>query len=48
MNSQFALPRPEYPRPERKRGYVEGLDWLNLNGPWQFRFDGERRGIDDE
>jgi hypothetical protein len=40
-------PRPEYPRPERRRGMVEGYDWLNLNGPWQFRFDGERRGIEE-
>lgn len=40
-------PRPEYPRPEKQRGRVSGLDWINLNGPWQFRFDGERRGMDD-
>lgn len=40
-------PRPEYPRPERQRGTVEGYDWLNLNGPWQFRFDGEKRGVDE-
>ena len=33
-----ALPRPEYPRPDRQRGKIEGVDWLNLNGPWQFRF----------
>src|SRR5436305_15332450 len=38
-------PRPEYPRPERRRGTVEGYDWLNLNGPWQFRFDPDRRGL---
>ncbi|MCX6968049.1 MAG: glycoside hydrolase family 2, partial [Verrucomicrobia bacterium] len=41
-------PRPEYPRPEKQRGLVEGLDWLNLNGPWQFRFDGERRGMEEK
>jgi len=40
-------PRPEYPRPERRRGTVEGYDWLNLNGPWQFRFDAERRGVEE-
>src|SRR3954466_1076065 len=39
-----AIPRPEYPRPDRQRGRVEGVDWLNLNGPWQFRFDPERKG----
>lgn len=33
-----ALPRPEYPRPDRQRGRIEGVDWINLNGPWQFRF----------
>lgn len=43
MNSA-QYPRPEYPRPDRQRGLVEGLDWLNLNGPWQFRFDGDRVG----
>ena len=29
-------PRPEYPRPDRQRGRIEGIDWLNLNGPWDF------------
>jgi hypothetical protein len=43
-----AIPRPEYPRPDRQRGLLEGVDWLNLNGPWQFRFDPQRRGIDEE
>src|SRR5258707_1049411 len=38
-------PRPEYPRPERQRGTVEGYDWLNLNGPWEFRFDENDRGV---
>ena len=26
---------------------VEGFDWMNLNGPWQFRFDGEGRGLEE-
>jgi Beta-galactosidase/beta-glucuronidase len=43
-----AIPRPEYPRPDRQRGLIEGTDWLNLNGPWQFRFDPQRRGLDEE
>ncbi len=47
MPTQFLYPRPEYPRPDRRRGSVEGEDWLNLNGPWQFRFDGDRRGMDE-
>ncbi len=38
------IPRPEYPRPDRQRGRVEGVDWLNLNGPWEFRFDPQRIG----
>ena len=41
------IPRPEYPRPDRQRGLVEGIDWLNLNGPWQFRFDPHRRGVEE-
>src|SRR5580765_7830065 len=47
MPTQFLYPRPEYPRPDRQRGTIEGDDWLNLNGPWQFRFDGDRRGMDE-
>ena len=47
MPTQFLYPRPEYPRPDRQRGSIEGDDWLNLNGPWQFRFDGDRRGMND-
>src|SRR5436190_1129024 len=48
MPTQFLYPRPEYPRPERQRGTIESHDWLNLNGPWQFRFDGERRGMEEK
>ena len=44
MLNHSEFPRPEYPRPDRQRGRVEGVDWLNLNGPWAFCFDGERRG----
>ncbi len=42
-----SIPRPEHPRPDRQRGRVEGIDWLNLNGAWQFRFDLHRRGHDE-
>lgn len=42
------IPRPEYPRPDRQRGLVEGIDWLNLNGPWQFRFDPRRAGVAEQ
>jgi beta-galactosidase/beta-glucuronidase len=48
MPSRFFYPRPEYPRPQRQRGTVEGYDWLNLNGPWQFRFDGRRLGVEEK
>ena len=48
MPTQFLYPRSEYPRPDRQRGTIEGDDWLNLNGPWQFRFDGDGRGMRDQ
>ncbi len=48
MPTQFLYPRPEYPRPDRQRGTIEGYDWLNLNGPWQFRFDGNHCGIEEK
>lgn len=46
MFHDLFIPRPEYPRPDRQRGRVEGVDWLNLNGPWQFRFDLHRNGVE--
>ncbi|MGD2173867.1 MAG: glycoside hydrolase family 2 TIM barrel-domain containing protein [Candidatus Brocadiaceae bacterium] len=40
-----AIPRPEHPRPDRRR---DDDWWLNLNGEWQFEIDpgvsGEARG----
>ena len=33
------IPLPEHPRPDFERA-----DWVNLNGPWQFRFDKEDTG----
>ncbi len=33
------IPLPEHPRPDFQRS-----QWLNLNGPWQFRFDKENMG----
>jgi hypothetical protein len=41
------IPRPEHPRPDRQRGRLEGVDWLNLNGAWQFRFDPTRCGASE-
>ncbi|MDQ6622979.1 MAG: glycoside hydrolase family 2, partial [Verrucomicrobiota bacterium] len=42
------LPRPEYPRPDRQRGFIHGVDWKNLNGAWEFRFDPDGRGLPNE
>ena len=42
------LPRPEYPRPDRQRGFVHAVDWLNLNGAWEFRFDPDRVGTEQQ
>ncbi|MFN2475245.1 MAG: glycoside hydrolase family 2 protein [Chthoniobacterales bacterium] len=42
------LPRAEYPRPDRQRGFVHGVDWKNLNGAWEFRFDPDRVGVEQE
>jgi hypothetical protein len=47
MHLASSIPRPEYPRPDRQRGLVEGRDWLNLNGPWQFRFDARKTGVEE-
>src|SRR6266481_4644312 len=38
-----AIPLPEHPRPDFERA-----QWLNLNGPWQFRFDAENRGLTEK
>jgi beta-galactosidase/beta-glucuronidase len=37
--SVLNIPRPEYPRPQFVRE-----DWLNLNGEWEFAFDGANKG----
>ncbi|MDQ6861230.1 MAG: glycoside hydrolase family 2 [Verrucomicrobiota bacterium] len=42
------LPRPEYPRPDRQRGFIHGVDWKNLNGAWEFRFDPDDSGVAKE
>ena len=48
MPTRSFLPRPEYPRPDRQRAFVHGVDWINLNGPWEFRFDPDRVGITED
>lgn len=44
MRVRSFLPRAEYPRPDRQRAFVHGSEWVNLNGAWEFRFDGQRVG----
>jgi hypothetical protein len=36
------IPLPEHPRPDFQRAA-----WLNLNGPWQFRFDKDNAGLEN-
>jgi hypothetical protein len=48
MRTRTFLPRPEYPRPDRQRGFVQGVDWLNLNGAWEFRFDQDDSGMKEQ
>lgn len=36
---EASIPLPEHPRPDFERA-----EWLNLNGPWEFRFDPEDIG----
>src|SRR5881397_2520144 len=36
---QASIPLPEHPRPDFERA-----EWLNLNGPWSFRFDPQNTG----
>ena len=38
------IPRLEYPRPDFQRGTSEGIDWLCLNGTWEFAFDPDNIG----
>ncbi|MHB8997020.1 MAG: glycoside hydrolase family 2 protein [Armatimonadota bacterium] len=40
------IPRPEHPRPDLYRSTESG--WLNLNGPWEFRFDPQAQGEQEQ
>src|SRR5210317_928404 len=35
-----SIPLPEHPRPDFQR-----TDWINLNGYWEFEFDGSDQGV---
>lgn len=37
-----SIPLPEHPRPDFER-----TNWINLNGYWQFEFDGADEGVKD-
>ncbi|MGD9498218.1 MAG: glycoside hydrolase family 2 protein [Armatimonadota bacterium] len=45
--SSAAVPRPEHPRPDYHRGLRHTVDWLNLNGHWEFEFDPDGSGIEE-
>ena len=41
MSNCKTMPRPEHPRPDRKRG-----SWINLNGQWEFEIDNAKVGLE--
>lgn len=41
-------PRSEYPRPDFQRGTSEGIDWICLNGTWEFAFDPDDIGKENK
>jgi hypothetical protein len=46
MRTRSLLPRPEYRRLDRQRSFLQGVDWLNLNGAPEFRLDADDGGRD--
>lgn len=46
--TRIEIPRQEYPRPDFQRGISEGIDWINLNGTWEFAFDPDNTGEKEE
>ncbi|MGE5531768.1 MAG: glycoside hydrolase family 2 protein, partial [Bacteroidota bacterium] len=44
--AENTIPRPEHPRPDLYRDSESR--WLNLNGPWEFRFDPEAKGEEQQ
>ena len=47
-NHNTDIPRPEYPRPDFQRGTSEGIDWICLNGTWEFAFDPDNTGEENQ
>ncbi|HYK87642.1 MAG TPA: glycoside hydrolase family 2 TIM barrel-domain containing protein [Acidobacteriota bacterium] len=43
LTASGETPLPEHPRPDFERS-----EWLNLNGPWQFRFDESNAGLNEK
>ena len=43
VQTEPALPLPEHPRPDFERP-----GWVNLNGPWAFRFDSSDVGLQEQ
>lgn len=43
QDPEVEVPRPEYPRPQMQRP-----EWLNLNGVWDFQFDDEDSGLEEQ
>lgn len=47
-SSDGQTPHPYYPRPDMDRRPFTGGEWLSLNGTWEFTFDPEDIGEDQE
>jgi hypothetical protein len=42
---ESSLPNNNFPLPEHPRPDFQRKHWINLNGPWKFRFDPEDNGL---
>jgi beta-galactosidase/beta-glucuronidase len=43
ISAPVTIPLPEHPRPDFQRD-----NWINLNGQWEFEFDGDNNGIEQK
>jgi hypothetical protein len=48
LHASFASPAAEVPRPEHPEPMAVREHWANLNGRWQFRFDADNRGEEEQ